>query len=377
MLMKSSDPIVRSHADGLQVGLPPELVDRLGEDGCDNLEAYISNSADSTIVSFRFDTIRWVAWAETNDVDPLGPRARDVRDYAKDVEPGLKPASVKRMISNVGVLTGKIAGNQNHTRSMLVAAEMKRQRRKKGSSHRQALAIRQKGDVIDMDAAAQPFSIERMICVLEPDKGLWAARAKLLLSLGGDTGRRGGEYRAARMADLVPLSDGSGGVFIIPRSKMDQAGMGLVKFASKRTIRFFEEYRAALKTAGGDIGPNAPLFVPVDRWSVSRCSRAEPGENLTTGGLIKILRSVVRQTLTMIAGDDAEAIAEIAQIARGVSGHSFRVGMAMDLVTVGESIVAICVEGGWETPAMPVYYTRFISARTGAAARLAARLGYG
>ena len=37
-----------------------ELLCRLDRDGIDNLEAYISNSADSTITSFRFDTIRWV-----------------------------------------------------------------------------------------------------------------------------------------------------------------------------------------------------------------------------------------------------------------------------------------------------------------------------
>lgn len=103
MLMKTPNPTTHQLALGRQVGLYPEVVSRLDEDGLDNLEAYVSNSADSTIATFRFDTLRWIAWAETNDVDPLAPHARDVRDYAKEVEPGLKPASVKRMISNVGV----------------------------------------------------------------------------------------------------------------------------------------------------------------------------------------------------------------------------------------------------------------------------------
>lgn len=378
MLTRIPEPTADHLARGLLVGLSPEVVSRLDEDGLDNLEAYISNSADSTVVSFRFDTIRWVAWAETNDVDPLAPHARQVRDYAKDVEPGLKPASVKRMISNVGVLTSKVAGNANHTRSMLVTAEMARQRRKKGSAHKQAMPLRQKGDVINMDALPQAFSIERMLQVLEPDKGLWASRAKLLLSLGGDTGRRGGEYRAAKMGDLRPMNDGTGGgVFLVPQSKTDQGGVGMVKFASARTIRYFIEYKAVLKSSGGDTSPRAPLFVPVDRWGVSRCSRADSGATLTTKGLIEIMRNVVRRSLTMMACNSNEPIDDIEEIARGVSGHSFRVGLAMDLVTAGESIVAICVEGGWQTPAMPVLYTRFISARTGAAARLAARLGYG
>jgi integrase len=301
-----------------------------------------------------------------------------VRDYAKEIEPGLSPSSVKRMVSNVGVLTGKIAGNGNHTSSILVAAEMKRQRRKKGSAHKQALAIRQKGDVMDLGGGAQPFSIERMIEVLEPDKSLWAARAKLLLSLGGDTGRRGGEYRAAKMGDLRPINDGAdGGIFLIRQSKTDQDGVGLVKFASRRTMRFADEYRRILKAHGGDVGPYAPLFVPVDRWANPNTTRGEEGESLTTKGLIMVLRKIVEKALTIMADEIGDATDDIATIVRGVSGHSFRVGLAMDLVTAGESIVAICVEGGWATPAMPVYYTRFISARTGAAARLAARLGYG
>lgn len=378
MLMKTADPIANLYAQGLQLGLFPELLDRLTEDGRDNVEAYLSISADSTIATFRFDTMRWVAWAETNDIDPLAPRAREVRDYAKEVEPSLKPASVKRMISNVGTLTGTIAGNGNHTSSMLVRAELKRQRRKKGSGHKQALAIRQKGDVMNLDDdAAQPFSIECMLSVLEPRKTLWSARAKLLLSLGGDTGRRGGEYRDARLRDLVPILDGSdGGLFMITRSKTDQDGVGMVKFTSKRTMRYYAEYLALLKVRGGNLSPDAPLFVTVDRWDKVFSSRGTPDCSLTTGGLIKILRNLVRQCLTELAGEDPELLADIPNIVRAVSGHSFRVGLPADLVTAGESIVAICNAGGWQTPAMPVYYTRNLAARSGAAARLANRLGY-
>lgn len=377
MLMTPPGPTPQQLAMGMRVGLHPEMLSRLNYDGLDNLEAYLSNSADSTITSFRFDTIRWVAWAETNDVDPLSPHAREVRDYAKEVEPGLKPASVKRMISNVGVLTSKIAGNANHTRSMLVTSEMKRQRRKKGSAHKQAAPIRQKGELINLDDPARAFSIERMLLVLEQDDSLWAARSKLLLSLGGDTGRRGGEYRSAKMSDLRPMENtGGGGVFFVPQSKTDQSGLGMMKFASARTMRYFTEYRTALKLAGGDIRPNAPLFAPIDRWGVSRCSRGEAGSALTTKGLIEIIRQIVRRVLPIILRNSNEMI-DVEETARGVSGHSFRVGMAQDLVTSGESMVAICTEGGWQTPSMPVLYTRNIAAHLGAAARLAKRLGYG
>lgn len=377
MLMPASGPSPQQLVMGVRVGLHPEVLCRLTLDGLDNLEAYISNSADSTIDSFCLDTIRWVAWAETNDVDPISPHARQVRDYAKDIEPGLKPASVKRMISNVGVLTSKIAGNQNHISSMLVTSELKRQRRDKGSAHKQAGPIRQKGDLLNLDAPAKAFSIERMLLVLEPDKSLWAARAKLLISLGGDTGRRGGEYRSARMSDLRPMSDtDGGGIFFVPQSKTDQSGMGMMKFASARTMRYYEEYRAVLKANGGDIRSSAPLFVPIDRWGKPRCSRGKIGAKLTTKGLIEIVRAVVRRTLPIILRTSNEAV-DVEEIARGVSGHSFRVGMAQDLVTAGESMVAICTEGGWQTPAMPVLYTRNIAAHMGASARLAKRLGYG
>lgn len=377
MLMNTPGPTPEQFAMGVRIGVHPDMLIRLDYDGLDNLEAYVSNSADSTINSFRFDTIRWIAWAETNDVDPLSPHAREVRDYAKDVEPGLKPASVKRMVSNVGVLSSKIAGNVNHTSSMLVTSEMKRQRRKKGSAHKQAAPIRQKGDLINLDDPAMAFSIERILLALEHDDTLWGARAKLLFSLGGDTGRRGGEYRAARMSDLRPMdSTGGGGVFFVPHSKTDQSGMGMMKFASARTIRYFDEYRTALKASGGDVRPNAPLFAPVDRWGVSRCSRGEAGSMLTTKGLIEIIRVIVRRVLPIVLRNSNELI-DVEETARGVSGHSFRVGMAQDLVTSGESMVAICTEGNWQTPAMPVLYTRNIAAHLGAAARMAKRLGYG
>jgi len=88
-----------------------------------------------------------------------------------------------------------------------------------------------------------------------------------------------------------------------------------------------------------------------------------------------MLRNAVRRALLILAESHPELHNQIEAIVEAVSSHSFRVGMVEDLTVAGESIVAICTEGGWETPAMVVRYARNIAAGNGAAARLRKRLG--
>lgn len=351
----------------LNTGIPMRLANRFDEDARDNLEAYVASSADSTLAAFRGDIVRWIAWCEVNEGDPLAPRPRAVRQFIREHEHGRKPNTVKRMVANIGVLVDGIAGNGNVTRTKVVKAELKRIRREKGSHQRQALGIRAIGQVTSFDEEAQPFSIERMIEVLEPLDTLASARAAFILSLGGSSGRRSSEYRMANFRHIAEVRDGTG-LFTIARSKTDQAGEGMVKFACTRTMRLFRRYRELLSAAGGEIGPDAPLIVAVDRWG-------HPGARISTAGFNVMIRNAVGAALGILAHEHPEIRSEIGAIVNAVSGHSFRVGLAEDLATAGESIVAICVEGGWETPAMPVRYARGIAARNGAAARLRKRLG--
>jgi len=173
----------------LRAGIPMRLSDRFDQDARDNLEAYVTSSADNTLASFRTHAARWTAWCEENAVDPLSPSPRAVRDFIRAFERGRKPNTIKGMVANIGVLVDGIAGNANVTRTKVVKAEMKRIRREKGCAQRQALAIRVKGSVMDMEEPSLPFSIEQMIGALEPIKTLSSVRARFVMSIGGDTGR--------------------------------------------------------------------------------------------------------------------------------------------------------------------------------------------
>lgn len=352
-----------------KAGISTHLRDDFGDDAEDNLEAYISASAPSTLYGFRMDIGRWIAACTISGADPLSPKARDVRDYIRVFETGRKPSTVKRMIANIGVLTSGILGNTNVCLTKVVRAEMKRLRRERGSQHKQALAIRQLGAVASMDDPALPFSIARMLAVLEPDKSLFAIRGKLILSLGGDTGRRNSEYRSANFSHIRPAADGSG-TFHVDRSKTDQEGDGIVRFVSKRTMRYLAEWQAARTATGETITDNSPLLVGLS------CHH-RVGKRLCHVGYHIALRWAVRKALTILSVDHPELVDQIETILVRISGHSFRVGMVEDLITAGESIATICIEGGWETSAMPLIYGRNIDARNGACARLRGKLGDG
>lgn len=348
-------------------GIPPQFRDRFDDDAEDNLQAHLSASAPSTIYGFRSDVIRWFAGCNISEANPLSPRARDVRDFIRDFEHGRKPSTVKRMISNIGVLTSGICGNKNVCQTKVVRAEMKRLRRERGSQHKQALAIRQLGAVTSMDDPALPFSIKRMLEVLEPDKSLFALRGKLIMSLGGDTGRRNSEYRLANFSHLREQPDGSG-TFHVERSKTDQDGNGLVRFASRRTMRYLDEWRMARAATGEIISLASPLLVGLSR-------HRHVGKRLCHVGYHIALRWTVRKALTILAANHPELLDQIDDIVFRISGHSFRVGMVEDLITAGETIATICIEGGWETSTMPLLYGRNIDAQNGACARLRGKLG--
>jgi len=352
-----------------RIGIPLRLHNSVDEDMSDNLQAYVSSSAGSTLDCFRTDIIRWFAWCDATGASPLKPAARNVRDFIREFEHGRKPATIRRMIVNIGVLISAIAGNPNVTHTKIVRAEMKRIRREKGSAHKQALAIRQLGFVGSMDDVPQPFSIKRMIQALDGDHSLRVIRGKFILSLGGDTGRRHSEYYRAQIRHLFDATDGEG-TFHVERSKTDQEGKGLTRWVSKRTMRFFREWIVGREASGEIVTSNSWLPISVDRWGTPL-----PQAHLSSQGYQIALRSAVRTALTRMVPDYPELQAQIDGTIEKISGHSFRVGKVEDFVTAGEPITAICIEGGWETPTMPIMYGRNLSVKNGAAARLQRRLG--
>ena len=64
-----------------------------------------------------------------------------------------------------------------------------------------------------------------------------------------------------------------------------------------------------------------------------------------------------------------KAMALVAGLGEGFSGHSGRVGMAQDLAASGAELPALMVAGRWQSPRMPARYTEKQALGRGAVAR--------
>ena len=66
---------------------------------------------------------------------------------------------------------------------------------------------------------------------------------------------------------------------------------------------------------------------------------------------------------------------DLAQLLKGVSAHSTRVGLNQDLFASGEDLAGIMDALRWKSPRMPLAYNRNLAAEQGAAGRLIAKIG--
>ena len=136
------------------------------------------------------------------------------------------------------------------------------------------------------------------------------------------------ETVALAWADVAPAPDGSG-VATVRRSKTDPESQGQAVYLGEAAMTALAAVRPA------DVDGAAPIF-----------------------GLS------VRQLQRRI-----QAMARVAGLGEGFSGHSGRVGMAQDLTAGGAELPALMVAGRWQSPRMPARYTEKQALGRGAVAR--------
>ena len=139
---------------------------------------------------------------------------------------------------------------------------------------------------------------------------------------------RRSEAAALVWADIDVGEDGTGRV-TVRHSKSDQEGEGAVLFLGRPTVQDLEAIR------------------PVGH---------RPGDRVFGVGAAGIGRRMRQAAIHAGLGD-------------GFSGHSGRVGMAQDLSAGNTSLAALQTAGRWQSPTMPVRYTRKQAAGLGAVAR--------
>ena len=136
------------------------------------------------------------------------------------------------------------------------------------------------------------------------------------------------EAAALTWADIAPAADGTG-VATIRRSKTDAEGQGQAVY----------------------LGPAA--------MSALAAIRSDDVD-----GAASVFGLSARQLPRRI-----QAMALVAGLGEGFSGHSGRVGMAQDLAASGAELPALMVAGRWQSPRMPARYTERQALGRGAVAR--------
>jgi integrase len=150
-----------------------------------------------------------------------------------------------------------------------------------------------------------------------------------------------------RADDIERLAAGDASI-LIRRSKTDQAGDGRLGYLSAATVTKIDRWVAASGIEEG------PLFRALYHSTVG-------GRALHSYTVTRILKTLAKK-----AGLDPKLCDQL-------SGHSMRVGAAIDMAENGIDLVPIMHAGGWKSPNMVVRYTQQISLRKSGMAQLHAK----
>jgi integrase len=168
---------------------------------------------------------------------------------------------------------------------------------------------------------------DRLLAVCGTDtKGL---RDQVLLHLGSETMRRRAELCRFQFEDLEHLPNGRV-VLRLAFSKTDQLGIGKLLPISPTTHQLLEQW-------GDRVNQTRFILRGVSKNGAIR-------ESLNPASINTILQRLQKKS----------GINDIGPL----SGHSFRVGGALDLLEAGEPLERIMLRGGWQTESTTIGYLR-------------------
>jgi integrase len=162
------------------------------------------------------------------------------------------------------------------------------------------------------------------------DSSVRGLRNKVLLRLGYETMRRRSELCAFKFEDIRKGANGKPAIRL-NFSKTDQFGTGKILPISQDLFDLLEKRRSMISDEGY-------ILRSIDR-------HGHIPENLHPASISTIL-SALQKDLNMGFNEQP------------LSGHSFRVGAALNLLEQGESLERIMLRGGWQTDSTAMSYLR-------------------
>jgi site-specific recombinase XerD len=269
--------------------------------------------AENTIRGYRNDFKRFMVWCEANGVAPLEANPEDLAAFAEHLAERCAGSTIRRHVASISSIL-KLKGREDIGKGAPVVLAMKRIYRRKGRWQRQAIPLTH--DVLQALLA---------VCDDSP-RGL---RDRIMLRLGYETMRRRSELCTFRFEDLELLPSGKAALRLL-FSKTDQYGAG-------KLIPISAELHKDIKQWSSLAGDSGYLLRRVYRTG-------DIGNALHPGGLSRRLQDLQQEAGLDLGGN--------------LSGHSFRVGAALDLLEQGESLEKIMLRGGWQAESTVIKYLR-------------------
>ena len=270
--------------------------------------------AQNTIRAYRSDFAQYQNWCLHNNQEPIPATADTMAMYVDYLSQTNKSATIRRRINSLGTVL-KLSKNHDPTTQPEVILALKRMHRKIGRAQDQATPLT-KGLLNQL--------------LNNCDNSIMGIRNQVLLRLGYETMRRRSELCAFKFEDICQAPNGKPAIRL-NFSKTDQFGTGKILPISQKLFDLLEKWRSMISDKGYILR------------SISR--HGHIGTDLHPASISTILKAL-QKDLKM---DSDEQL---------LSGHSFRVGAALDLLEQGEPLERIMLRGGWQTDSTTMKYLR-------------------
>ena len=270
--------------------------------------------AKKAIRAYRSDFMQYQTWCLENSLAPIPAAADTMSMYVDYLSENNKSATIRRRINSLGTIL-KLSKNHDPTKQPEVILALKRLHRKIGRAQEQATPLTK-------------TLLNQLLTSC--DNSVMGIRNQVLLRLGYETMRRRSELCAFKFEDICKGANGKPAIRL-NFSKTDQFGTGKILPISQELFDLLEKWRIMTSDEGYILR------------SINR--HVHIGTNLHPASVNTILRGL-QKDLKMDSDEQT------------LSGHSFRVGAALDLLEQGEPLERIMLRGGWQTDSTAMSYLR-------------------
>jgi site-specific recombinase XerD len=261
--------------------------------------------AKNTIRAYRSDFDQYQNWCLQNNLEPIPATAETMAMYVDYLSANNKSATIRRRINSLGTVL-KLSKNHDPTKQPEVILALKRMHRKIGRAQEQATPLTK-------------ILLNQLLnnC----DNSTMGIRNQVLLRLGYETMRRRSELCAFKFEDVGKAPNGKP-IIRLNFSKTDQFGTGQVLPISEELLGLLNQWKGIVCNEGYILR------------SINK--HGHIGDSLNPASISTILKTLQEG---LKSGTNQQPL----------SGHSFRVGAALDLLEQGEPLEKIMLRGGWQS----------------------------